>query len=175
MLDDQRESQQNQDGEEQRKTAALTSDIAISREGVHESPRKALEKVGFYFEGWTKILTDASLQMCYGLIGANWVVFGSVNNILRNNWAKFSLLMVLLTLGCNVVGSWLVSESLRRRFEWAESHASEWRQKFNDAAGKRDAFPFTKFQESAPFWLRQIKASFPVISGLLLILGAILS
>lgn len=141
--------------------------------GVHESPRKALEKVGFYFEGWTTKLTDTSVQMCYALIGANWVVFGSVGNILRNNYAKASLLFVMLTLGINMVGAWFLSESLRRRFEWAEGHDSEWTAEFNAAKGKRVPFPFTKAQERLPFWLRQVKGSLPLISAILLIIGAV--
>ena len=141
--------------------------------GVHESPRKALEKVGFYFEGWTTKLTETSVQMCYALIGANWVVFGSVGNILRSNYAKASLLFVMLTLGINVVGAWFMSESLRRRFEWAEGHDNEWTAEFNKAKGKRVAFPFTRAQERLPFWLRQVKASLPLSSAILLIIGAV--
>jgi hypothetical protein len=143
--------------------------------GVHENPRKALEKVGFYFEGWTTKLTETSLQMCYALIGANWVVFGSVGKILQSNYAKASLLFVMLTLGINVVGAWFMSESLRRRFEWAEGHDTEWNTEFNAAKGQRVAFPFTEMQESLPFWLRQVKASFPLISAVLLIIGAIVN
>ena len=142
--------------------------------GVHENPRKALEKVSFYFEGWTTKLTESSLQMCYALIGANWVVFGSVGKILQSSYAKASLLFVILTLGINVIGAWILSESLRRRFEWAEGHDIEWNAAFNDAKGKRVAFPFTEMQESLPFWLRQVKASFPLISAVLLIVGAVI-
>lgn len=84
-----------------------------SKTGIHESPRKALEKVGFYYEGWSTNLTESSTQMCYGLIGANWVVFGSVGGILNSIWAKWSLFAVILTLGCNVIGAWYMTESLR--------------------------------------------------------------
>jgi hypothetical protein len=143
--------------------------------GVHESPRKALEKVSFYFEGRTKKLTETSVQMCYALIGANWVVFGSVGKILQSNYAKASLLFVMLTLGINVIGAWFMSESLRRRFEWAEGHDSEWNAEFNAAKGKRVAFPFSEMQESLPFWLRQVKGSFALISAVLLIIGAVAS
>ncbi len=147
---------------------------AITAGGVHEDPRKALEKISFYYEGWTTKLTEASLQMCYGLIGANWVVFGSVSGILQSNWAKVSLLMVILTLGINVLGAWVMSESLRRRFEWAEGNEEDWSRQFQDASGKRVPFPFTAFQEWAGFCLRQVKGVLPLIGGGLLIVGAIL-
>jgi hypothetical protein len=79
----------------------------------------------------------------------------------------------MLTLGINVVGAWFMSESLRRRFEWAEGHDSEWSAQFNSAKGRRVAFPFTETQELIPFWLRQVKGSFPLISAVLLIIGAV--
>lgn len=146
-----------------------------SNGGVHESPRKALEKVGSEFEYWSGKLTETSLQMCYALIGANWVVFGSVGKILQNNWAKMSLLMVMLTLACNIVASWSLTESLRKRFEWAEGHSREWDRDFENAKGVRTPFPFTGFRENMGFCVRQIKGLFPLIAAILLVIGAIIS
>jgi hypothetical protein len=147
--------------------------LELKKTGVHETPQKALEKVGSEFDHWSGKLTETSLQMCYALIGANWVVFGSVDKILVNNFAKWSLFMVLLTLGCNVVGAWILSESIRNRFEWAEGHSDQWDKAFKDAVGERVPFPFTKFHESMGFWMRQIKGLFPIVGGLLLLIGAI--
>lgn len=151
-----------------------TLEIATACAGVHESPQKALAKVGTEFEYWSGKLTDTSLQMCYALIGANWVVFGGVGQILRNNCAKLSLLMVMLTLAINVIGSWFLSESIRKRFEWAESHDAEWRAKFEEAKGKRDSFPFLPRHERVGLIVRQIKGLFPLIGGAFLIVGAVL-
>jgi len=147
--------------------------VELNKAGVHETPQEALGRIGSAFDHWSGKLTETSLQMCYALIGANWVVFGSVDGILQSNWAKCSLLMVMLTLASNVIGSWCLSESLRRRFEWAEGNKLVWQQEFNDAVGKRVAFPFTSFHERAGFWMRQIKGTFPLLGGLLLIIGAI--
>ncbi len=150
-----------------------TNSSERSKTGFYDSPRKALEEVGGYYKGWSAKLTEASLQMCYALIGANWVVFGTVGHILESNFAKLSLLMVMLTLGINVIGAWILSESMRMRFDWAEGHCTEWQQQFDNAAGQRDPFPFTRFHESVGFWMRQIKAIFPLIGAILLIVGAI--
>ena len=110
--------------------------------------------------------------MCYGLIGANWVVFGSVGGILHSVWAKSSLFAVILTLACNVIGAWFMIESLRKRFEWAEGHSAEWKREFDDAVNKRVAFPFTDSQELIGKGIRQVKGLLPLIGGLLLIIGA---
>src|SRR5207247_6737303 len=76
--------------------------VELSKKWVHETPQKALEEVGNQFNHWSGKLTENSLQMCYALIGANWVVYGSVGQILQSQWAKLSLLMVILTLAINV-------------------------------------------------------------------------
>ena len=148
--------------------------LELKRNGVHETPQKAIEKVGSEFEYWSGKLTETSLQMCYALIGANWVVYGSVGQILQSQWAKLSLLMVILTLAINVIGAWYLSESLRRRFEWAEGHSPEWEKEFQGAVGKRDPFPFTDAHETAGFWLRQVKGFLPLVGGVFLVVGAIL-
>jgi len=147
--------------------------LELQKIGVHETQQKALEKVGSEFEYWSGKLTETSLQMCYALIGANWVVFGSVGGILNSDLAKWSLLMVMLTLASNVIGTWCLSESIRRRFEWAEGHEADWKTQFDDAVGKRVPFPFTTFHESVGFWMRQIKAVFPLIGAIFLIVGAV--
>lgn len=162
------------DMDEEFNTEKRALEVAAKRSGVHESPQKAMAKVGSEFEYWSGKLTDTSLQMCYALIGANWVVFGSVGQILRDNYAKLSLLMVILTLASNVIGSWYLSESLRRRFEWAESHEAEWKKEFDEAVGKRDPFPFLERHERAGLLVRQIKGLFPLIGGMFLLIGAIL-
>src|SRR5215467_8181366 len=148
-----------------------TASSELSKKGVHETPQKALDAVGSEFNYWTGKLTEHSLQMCYALIGANWVVYGSVGQILRSQWAKMSLLIVILTLAINVIGAWYLSESLRKRFEWAESHTPAWEKEFQAAVGARVAFPFTDAHEKAGFWLRQVKGLFPLISGAFLIIG----
>jgi hypothetical protein len=141
--------------------------------GVLETPLKAYERVGGEYDHWSGKLTDSSLQMCYALIGANWVVFGSVGNILNSNWAKFSLLMVMLTLMSNLVGSWWASEAHRKRLEYAEADSARWAAEFNSATGTRTPWPFTARMERAGYWMRQIKGACPLIGALLLIVGAI--
>ena len=54
-----------------------------------ETLYEALKKVTSEFEYWSGKLTETSMQMCYALIGANWVVFGWLNGILNNVWAKW--------------------------------------------------------------------------------------
>jgi hypothetical protein len=142
--------------------------------GLYESPQEALQKVTSEFEYWTGKLTETSLQMCYALIGANWVIFGSVNGILGSRWAKASIVLVLLALASNVIGAWLLSAMLRSRISYGEGHTKEWADEFKDAVGKDVPWPFTDAIETTGAWMRRIKAAFTLISGLCLIAGALL-
>lgn len=148
--------------------------LELKKTGVHETPQKALEKVGSEFDHWSGKLTETSLQMCYGLIGANWVIFTSVNGILLSIWAKLSLLMVMLTLAGNVIGAWWLSESLRKHFEYAESDQVRLAREFTEAAGKRVAWPFTDWHEHAGIWMRRMKGLLPILGAAFLIIGALL-
>jgi hypothetical protein len=55
--------------------------------GTYESSTGALKEIKTAFDYWSGQVTATSLQMCYGLIAANWVVFGSVRNILHSGYA----------------------------------------------------------------------------------------
>ncbi|MGA3106863.1 MAG: hypothetical protein ABSD53_20455 [Terriglobales bacterium] len=141
---------------------------------LYASPDEALKKVSSEFEYWTGKLTETSLQMCYALIAANWLVFGSVNGILASEWAKFSLLSVMIALAVSVVGAWILSEALRQRVEYGECDSVRWAKEFNAAAGQRVAWPFTDDMETIGRWMRWIKAGLTLLGGVLLIMGAIL-
>jgi len=56
--------------------------------GTYKSSTDALKETKTAFDYWSGQVTATSLQMCYGLIAANWVVFGSVGNILHSGYAS---------------------------------------------------------------------------------------
>lgn len=141
--------------------------------GLYSTPEEALKKVSSEFEYWTGKLTETSLQMCYAVIGANWVVFGSVGGILQSDWAKSSLLLVVVALGSNVIGAWMLSESLRKRVEYGEGNATKWTEEFEDAAGKDLPWPFTERIQNIGKYMRWIKAASALASGVCFIVGAI--
>jgi hypothetical protein len=141
---------------------------------LYASPAEALKKVGSEYEYWSGKLTETSLQMCYALIAANWVVFGSMNGILNSPWAKLSLLMVILALASNIVGAWLLSSALRKRVDYGEADNARWVEEFGKYVGVDSQWPFTETIDGIGRWMRGIKAGFTLASGVLLILGALL-
>jgi hypothetical protein len=143
--------------------------------GLYASPDDALKSVMGDYHYWSGKLTETSLQMCYGLIGANWLVFGSVQGILHSRWAELSLLMVLLALSTSVVGAWMLSEWLRARVRYGESHGKEWAKQFEESAGKPVPWPFTDRIQNTAKNMRWIKAIFTLAGGACLIVGAIVN
>ena len=55
---------------------------------------------------WTRKLSESSFQLSLAIIGANWAAFGTVDKILSNVWAKFSLIVVIADLAINLIGTW---------------------------------------------------------------------
>ena len=146
----------------------------MSEDKLYSSAAEALRKVTSEFEYWSGKLTETSLQMCYALIAANWVVFGSLNGILNSVWAKWSLLMVLFALAANIVGAWLLSERLRKRVEYGEADNARWEKEFDTFSTTSSSWPFTDTIQDTGRWMRIIKAVFTLLAGAFLIAGAIL-
>lgn len=140
---------------------------------LYESPEEALKKLAGEFEYWTGKFTDTTLQMCYALIGANWVIFGSLAGVLKHPWSLASLILVMLALASNVIGAWLLSESLRGRIRYAESDNQRWQQEFRNVAPFDDFWPFNRMIQISGQYMRWIKGGLTLASGICLIAGAL--
>jgi hypothetical protein len=145
-----------------------------SDDTLYKSPGEALKKVSSEFEYWSGKLTETSLQMCYAVIAANWVVFGSLNGILNNPWAKWSLVMVIFALAVNIIGARLLSNLLRKRVAYGETDSVRWKQEYAQFSTTDSPWPFTGEIEDTGRWMMNIKAGFTLLAGALLIAGAIL-
>lgn len=146
---------------------------SITKTGLYASPEAALQEVSNEFKYWSGRLTETSLQMCYALIAANWLVFGSLSGILGSVWAKISLLTVLLALATNVVGAWILTEDMRRRIDYGEEQYDRWSDEFRAASGKKDPWPFTQRMVDVGIQTRRIKAGLTLAGGVFWIIGAI--
>jgi len=149
-------------------------DDAKDETRLYSSPGEALKKVSSEYEYWSGKLTESSVQMSYSLIAANWIVFGSVNGVLNSLGAKLSLLMVFIGLAANVIGAWLLSESLRKRVEYGESNSVRWKTEYTNSDNKRVAWPFTNFMELTGKWMRRVKAISILVSAICLIVASVL-
>jgi hypothetical protein len=142
--------------------------------GIYESSTDALKEISVAFDYWSGQITATSLQMCYALIGANWVVFGSVGNILQSRYAIVSLLLVLLALTFNMVSAYGLAEYMRGRFGYAVSDPKRWEAEFQHEKIESTTWPYSKWTEEASIATRAIKVILPLASGVCLIVGAVI-
>lgn len=144
--------------------------VKPKRIGEHVDARAALGSIGAEFSFWTSKLSDSSIQMCYALVGANWIVFGSVAGLVRSLWARASLFMVLLTLGVNLFLAWWASEMHRERYEYAESDSERWESEFK--APDKD-WPATVCMVRVGYISRLVKLLLPLCAAVILLIGAL--
>jgi hypothetical protein len=142
--------------------------------GTYESSTDALKEISGAFDYWSGQVTATSLQMCYGLIAANWVVFGSVGNILHSRYAIVSLFLVLLALTFNMLSAYGLAEYMRNRFGYAVYDRNRWEAEFQHEKIKPTTWPYAKWTEGASIATRAIKIILPLASGVCLIIGAVI-
>jgi hypothetical protein len=142
--------------------------------GIYESSTDVLKQINEAFDYWSGQITATSLQMCYALIGANWVIFGSVGNILHSRYAIVSLLLVLLALTFNMVSAYALAEYMRSRFGYAVSDRKRWEAEFQHEKIESTTWPYSKWTEGASIATRMIKVILPLASGICLIVGAVI-
>ena len=154
--------------------AAPETGETAAKSGLFADADSALKEVHESYEYWSGKFNETSLKMCYALIAANWIVFGSVNGILGSQLARWSLLMPMLAIGADVAGSWWLSHSLNRQAQYGESHGKEWEERFKRAAGTNDPFPFTGGQQNAGGIIRGFKALAILAGSVLFVIGAVM-
>jgi hypothetical protein len=71
----------------------------------YDNPGKALEQLQSDYNRWSSLLTENSIKISYALIGANWAVHGSTGQLLINQYAKFSMITILIFLGINLIST----------------------------------------------------------------------
>lgn len=146
-----------------------------SRALLYADPPEAAKAVHKDYLYWTGKLTDSSFELSVLIIAANWAVFGSIERVLNNCWAKSSISLVMLGLGINLAGAWYMAELHRKAFDHAEASPKRWRQEFNTYSGSSNPWPFTKDIESLGRTLRKYKTLLPLGGGILFLVGLVLS
>jgi hypothetical protein len=120
---------------------------------------------------WTGRLTDSSFQLSLAIIGANWAVFGSVEKILSNVYAKRSLGVVIASLALNLIGAKWMGDMHRRRIDYASKDRDRWERECSAALGRVDPWPFTKGIDRLGRFLRWTKTWLPLLAGALFLVA----
>ncbi len=138
---------------------------------LYSDSTDALKTVREDYLYWTGKVTDSSSQLSLAIIAANWAAFGSVQKILSNRWSKFSLGLVIITLGLNLFGAWCMGELHQHRIDYAGKDSDRWDKECAAALSHKGPWPFTRKIEYLGFSLRIVKAWFPLAAGALFLLA----
>ncbi len=118
------------------------------------------------YEGWSSMLTSYSLQISYAIIAANWAVHSSTDNLLKNGFAKGSLIIIFIFLGLNLLASAKVTKLLYQRIFFAEENSEKWSKEFEDyEKGDSKHWPFSSEIHNIPDLLRHLKVWMPIVSA----------
>jgi len=147
------------------------ADSGVINGEAKNRPQEALTELLDSFNAWTSILTSHSLNSAYALVGANWAVHGSANTIISNAWAKSSIIVILIFLGCNLVIDWRMGRLHFRQYLYAEENAQRWEMDYRNSIGKRDPWPYTTGIECLGKLLRFLKLVLPILSAIFLIVS----
>lgn len=141
---------------------------------TYASPQDALKEIEGAFDYWSGQVSSTSLQMCYALIAANWLIFGSIGKILSYKSATWSLITVLATIAFNMITAYILAEWLRNRFGYAENNRTRWQEEFDAEKEKAGVWPYTRNIEWASIVIRFVRAFLPLVGGGLLIIAAVM-
>lgn len=153
----------------------VTSASDETSSSLYESPATALKGLVDSYYYWGEKLTDSSFALSLAVIGANWAVFGSIDQIRGNIWSELSIASILASLAINLIGMKRLAEAHLKQIEYAEANAARWKTEFDKARNTSCPWPSTKQIDR---WARNLRTSrtfFPLLGGALFITALFLS
>jgi hypothetical protein len=123
------------------------------------------------FNQWSSFLTTRSIEAALGIIAVNWAVYGSTEKILSNQYAKWSLITVIVFLGLNLLGTYWMAHLSRWRCRYADENRERWNREFNEASKKGSDWPYTPLIHGVGFALRELKVWVPILAGILFLMS----
>jgi len=142
--------------------------------GEFKTAGDALKTLGQAFNDWSSILTTHSIHAAYAIIAANWAVHGSTQNILNNSYAKWSLVIVFVFLGFNILVSGCMKHMHFNQYLHGEKNSKKWETEFKEyeksrQKGKRTPWPYTECIENLGVAQTFVKICAPIIAATLFI------
>lgn len=142
---------------------------------LYATPGDGLKAVREDYLYWTGRLTDNSLQLSFGVLAANWAVFGSVQGVLNNPWAKSSVFLVVTSLTLSLLGAKWMGELHLRRANYAAENVERWKREFAASLDRRDPWPFTAGIDRLGRGMRELRTWLPLAAGALFLGGLLAS
>jgi hypothetical protein len=142
---------------------------------LYESPATALTVLVESYHYWGEKLTDSSFALSLAVMGANWAVFGSIDQIRGNIYSELSIATILVSLAINLIGMKRLAEAHRKQIEYAEANAIRWKTEFDKAQNTSCAWPSTNQIDRLARNLRTSRTFLPLLGGAFFIAALFLS
>ena len=124
-----------------------------------------------HFGNWTAGLGKYGLQIAFALMAANWALHGSNAALLRNPWAKWSMVVAVVYLALLLLSiGYMVRLSWQRR-EYADADKARWAAEFEANADRPSAWPYSPAMEHAGNAMAVLHVLGPLVSGALLMVS----
>jgi hypothetical protein len=136
-----------------------------------EKASDALTEVKEGYDRWTGGLGSRAVEASFGVLAANWIVFGSARALLENGFAKWSVGVIVVFLGANLLLTALMAKLYGDRCDYADADKERWQSEFAIAARKGNSWPYTPTMDRLGDFLRYMRTWAPVIGGALFLLG----
>lgn len=94
------------------------------------------------YDGWSKRLTDTSLQLAFALIAANWAVFGN-EKILSQVLPRLSIACAFLTILTVLITAKLMVSEHDTQHERAEKDSKRWEEEWLASQSSSTPWPYT--------------------------------
>jgi hypothetical protein len=143
---------------------------------LYADPSEGLLAVRKDFYYWSTKLTESSFALSLAVIAANWAVFGSLTEIVRNRWSQLSIAVVILALGMNLIGYKRLIDLLRKQIRYANADRKRWDAEFARSLldGKCD-WPYTRSILDTARFFRFWRTWLPLVGGALFLVALFMS
>lgn len=145
--------------------------LASSNNRRFNSSGKAAKEIYDGFNAWSSLLTTRSIEVSFAIVAANWAVHGSKNDILHNFYSKWSLIIVIIFFGVNLLGTLLMTKLHDDRCHYIDENKIRWDKEYTQAAAEPSPWPYTNGIELLGAFLRVFKGWVPVIAGVLFVIS----
>ena len=134
-----------------------------------ESAREGSVQLRKDFVDWNRMLANRSLELSFGILAANWAVHSSsTDSILQNQAAKWSVVVVCLFLGFNLILTRLMTGLYAAQYRRSQANPDEWQREFDASRTKKATrWPYSTEIEHLGSVIRELRAWVPIGAGLL--------
>lgn len=105
------------------------------------------------------------------MIAANWAVFKTTDDILKNRWSRLSILIALIGMGCNLIATFLIGTSLGKQVNYAEADLSRWQDEYTNNVGKSTAWLYSDGSVRLSKIARFVRLLVPILGGAAFVLA----